>query len=124
MERYYEQVQGTNHVEGHAKNRAGFPVLVGDINWTWNNMLMFYGDRLQRSYVCEQARPIADEQKLAKKIRGARSHKHLANCEARSPITLMLTHYHQHLKWGTGNTCHLTGLKMVAEISHPLKISL
>lgn len=36
----------------------------------------------------------------------------------------MLTHYYQHLKYSTRNCCHLTGLAMVAEVRHPLKISL
>lgn len=116
---------GSLKLEGLATNLAGFPVLVGKEGWTWEDMILFYAERLQRSFTCEMARPTTDEQIAAKPKEGvAGTFRHVARFEARSPITLMPTHYHQQLKYGTGVRCHLTGLSMVAEVSHPLKISL
>lgn len=125
MEAHFGETSGCRDMQGFARNRAGLPVLVGDESWNWQKLMRFYADRLERSFVCEQARPVAADQGDKGPIDGVTgTHAHLSGYEQRSPVTLLLTHYHQQLKYGTGRRCHLTGLALVAEVGHPLKISL
>lgn len=83
-----------NSLQDVEENQAGFPILVGDATWTWDNMVRFYANCLERSYVCELVQNITDEQKKPGAIRGVvLTHHHLSQFQARSPVTLMLTHY-------------------------------
>ena len=124
MEGHFAVGDGPSRLQDLPRNCAGFPVLISSQTWNWEDMVLFYAKPLQWSLTCKMAQPVSEEQRTAKPIEQDSPFNHIASFEAHSPITLMLTHYHQHLKYGTGNCCHMTGLSMVAEVGHPLKISL